>query len=162
MGKGGGTLLSGWRGRVYKEWTVQTQLTAGSGLPETPLYTAAVISGYTSFVRPSLTGQPVRVSPGQTGRFVNPAAYTSPTAGQWGNARRNSITGPNQLLLDAALLRTFRLPDKLELDAQLSAQNVLNHVTFTNWVTNINSTQFGLPGSSRNMRTLQLSGRLRF
>ena len=31
MGFGGGTLLSGWRGALFKEWTVATQITAGSG-----------------------------------------------------------------------------------------------------------------------------------
>ena len=34
-GQGGGTLLNGWRGRAYKEWTVAGQIVAGSGLPET-------------------------------------------------------------------------------------------------------------------------------
>jgi hypothetical protein len=37
-----GTLLGGWRGRALKEWTVQSNLSYGSGLPETPLYPAAV------------------------------------------------------------------------------------------------------------------------
>ncbi|MBV8895921.1 MAG: TonB-dependent receptor, partial [Acidobacteriaceae bacterium] len=37
MGTGGGTLLEGWRGALFKEWTVQMQITAGSGFPETPI-----------------------------------------------------------------------------------------------------------------------------
>ncbi len=37
MGMAGGTLMSGWKGRVYKEWTIQTQINVGSGLPETPI-----------------------------------------------------------------------------------------------------------------------------
>jgi hypothetical protein len=42
MGIGGGTLVSGWRGALLKEWTFDTQITAGSGLPLTPVYIAAV------------------------------------------------------------------------------------------------------------------------
>ncbi len=39
-GLGGGSLMNGWRGRVLKEWTVITQISAGTGLPETPVYFA--------------------------------------------------------------------------------------------------------------------------
>ncbi len=34
--------------------------------------------------------------------------------------------------------RTFRLKPKINLDARLTANNVLNHVTFSSWYTNIN------------------------
>ena len=42
VGLGGGALMSGWRGKLLKRWTVLGQITAGSGLPETPIYLAAV------------------------------------------------------------------------------------------------------------------------
>ena len=42
MGIGGGTLLGGWRGKLLKEWTAAATITAGSGLPQTPIYLAAV------------------------------------------------------------------------------------------------------------------------
>ena len=37
VGVRGGTLMSGWRGAIFKGWTFVTQVTAGSGLPETPI-----------------------------------------------------------------------------------------------------------------------------
>ena len=157
MGIGGGSLLSGWRGRLYKEWTVQTQINAGSGLPETPLVSARVISGYNSFIRPDLTGAPLYNAAG----FVNPLAYTTP-ATLFGNARRDSITGPSEFTLNAALVRTFRLPDRLSLDLQFAANNALNHVSFASYYNDINSTQFGLPSTANAMRTLQTSLRLRY
>jgi hypothetical protein len=160
MGKGGGTLLTGWRGRAYKEWTVQTQITAGSGLPETPLDTAETVAGYNAFVRPNVTGASVYAPP--AGRFLNPAAYTAPAPGQWGNARRDSITGPNQFTLNAALVRTFRLNPRFNLDAQIASQNAINHVTYSSYITNINSTQFGLPAAANAMRQTQVALRLRF
>ena len=33
MGIAGGTLVNGWKGALFKEWTFGTQLTAGTGLP---------------------------------------------------------------------------------------------------------------------------------
>jgi hypothetical protein len=160
MGKGGGTLLSGWRGRLYKEWTVQTQITAGSGLPETPLASAVVVAGYSAFVRPNVTNAPLYAAAGN--RVLNPAAYAAPAAGQWGNARRDSIAGPEQFAFNAAMVRTFRLPDKLDLDLQVAATNALNHVTYASWITNINSTQFGVPAAANAMRSLQTSLRFRY
>jgi hypothetical protein len=174
MGLGGGTLLSGWRGRVYKEWTFLINLNAGSGLPETPIYPVTVQgTGTTTSARPNLTGQPIYLN--SPGRYVNPAAYTTPAVGQWGNARRDSITGPDQFGLNADMRRTFRLHDRYNLDADLSATNVLNHVTYTSWYTTLPvvdpttgtysttvPSQFGTPVAANAMRSMQVTVRLRF
>jgi hypothetical protein len=160
MGMAGGSLMSGWKGRVYKEWTIQTQINVGSGLPETPINSAELVAGYSALVRPDVTGAPLYDAP--SGRFVNPAAFTPAAAGQWGNARRNLIIGPNQFSLNATMLRTFRLTPKLNMDVQINGANALNHVTFTNLYTGISSTQFGLPSAANPMRILQTSLRLRY
>jgi hypothetical protein len=153
-------LLSGWRGRLYKEWTVQTQITAGSGLPQTPIDSSVSVAGYSAFVRPDVTGAPLYDAP--KGLFLNPAAFSAPLPGQWGNARRDSIIGPSQFSLDASMTRTFRLKSDVNLDLQVAATNALNHVTYSNWFSNINSTQFGLPTGPNAMRSLQTALRLRF
>ncbi|HEX3636248.1 MAG TPA: hypothetical protein VHV99_12285, partial [Paraburkholderia sp.] len=89
MGIGGRSLMSGWKGALYKEWTLLTSITAGSGLPETPLDPVAVPgTGYSGIIRAHYTGAPVYVT--SPGRFLNPAAFTAPADGQWGDARRNS------------------------------------------------------------------------
>ncbi|WP_254060269.1 TonB-dependent receptor [Granulicella sp. L56] len=160
MGMAGGSLMTGWRGRLYKEWTVQTQITAGSGLPQTPIDSSVVVAGYSAFVRPSVTGESLYAAP--PGLFLNPGAYKAPPLGQWGDARRNSITGPSQFSLDAAMVRTFRLKSKTNLDLQIAATNILNHVTYSNWQNSITSTQFGLPAAAMQMRSLQTSLHLRF
>jgi hypothetical protein len=161
QGLHGGDLMSGWRGRLMKEWTVATQITAGTGLPETPSYPAAVPgTGFTGTIRPSLTGAPIYIS--SAGAHLNPAAYTAPLAGQWGTAGRDSITGPGQFSLDSSLERTFRLNSKFNLIARVDATNLLNHGVFTGWITTVNSTQFGLPAAANPMRSLQTTIRLRF
>jgi trimeric autotransporter adhesin len=160
VGIGGGTLLGGWRGALFKEWTVATQITAGSGLPLTPVYFAAVPgTGVTGSYRPDYTGAPLYAAP--PGLFLNPAAVRTPAAGQWGDAGRNSITGPAQFSLNASLARTFRLSDRLNMDLRLDSVNALNHVTFQSWNTTVNP-QFGLPTAANAMRTVQLYLRLRF
>ena len=161
QGLKGGTLLSGWRGTLLKQWTLASQLSAGTGLPETPLYLAAVPgTGVTGTIRPNRTAAPLYVGP--PGYFLNAAAYTAPTIGAWGNAGRNSITGPNQISLDSSFARTFKLRDPLSLDVRLDATNLLNHVVFSAWNPITNSMTFGLPSNTQAMRSLQLTGRLRF
>ncbi len=175
MGLGGGTLLTGWRGRIYKEWTVLGQIVAGSGLPETPSYLATVTgTGQTGPIRPDRTTTSIYA--GSPGRFLNPGAYAPPQLGQWGNAGRDSISGPGQFTFNASLARTFRLTQRFNLDVRVDANNLLNHVVFTNWNTTLNpaltgSTSpftpllnplFGLPASANSMRSLQTTARLRF
>jgi hypothetical protein len=160
MGATGGTLLSGWRGALLKEWTFATQIGAASGLPLNPLYLTAVPgTGITGTIRPDYTGASLYAAPG--GLSLNPAAYVAPS-GHWGTVGRNSITGPGQFTLDATLGRTFRLRDRLNLDLRFDATNALNHVTFVSWNTIVNNAQFGLPTAANSMRTVQTVLRLRF
>jgi hypothetical protein len=163
MGLGGKMMLSGWRGAIYKEWTVQTTFVVGSGLPETPIYGGATVSGtgISGTIRPNVTGSPYAGA--KAGYVLNPAAYSAPI-GAYGDARRDSIEGPDQFSLNAGMNRTFRLHDKYTLDAQLNATNVLNHVVYTSWNTTWipNSPSFGAPLPPGQMRTVSLSLRVRF
>jgi len=166
MGIGGGTLMRGWRGRLLKEWTLMSQMSAGSGLPETPVLLAATPGTALFTIRPDPTGTSIHSSL-LPGHFLNPAAYSAPVSGQWGTARRDSITGPDTFTLNGALSRTFRLRERWNIDLRMNATNLLNHAVFTSWNTTWNSiptenTTFGLPGGVNPMRIMQLTGRLRF
>jgi len=168
MGLHGGTLLSGWRGALFKQWTFLTMLTAGTGLPLTPVYPVPVSgTGITGPVRPEYSGASLYAAP--AGRGLNPAAVEAPPPGEWGNAGRNSITGPAQFSLNGGLQRTFPMSDRLSLDVRVDATNALNHVTFASWNTtyygNQNNTlnnQFGVPTVANAMRSVQTTVRLRF
>jgi hypothetical protein len=160
-GLGGGTLMSGWPGRLLKEWTFVGTSVIGTGLPETPVYLAAVPgTGFTGTIRPNPSGAKISISNGN--QHLNPAAYTAPVAGQWGTAGRNSITGPTQASLDTSINRTFRPTPRFFLDFKVAATNMLNHPVFSSWNTTVNSTQFGVPLAPNAMRSLETSLRLRF
>jgi len=161
MGVGGGTLLTGWKGALFKEWNFATQVNAASGLPESPIYLEPVPgTGFTGVIRPDYTGKPLYAAP--AGFYLNPAAYVAPLPGQWGNAGRDTIAGPAQFSLSASLGRTFRVSDRLNLDLRVDSTNALNHVAFTSWNTIVNSTQFGLAAAANAMRSMQTTLRLRF
>ena len=174
MGLGGKALLSGWKGALYKEWSIQTSITAASGTPETPTYTATVPgTNYSSVLRADyVTGQSIHAS--TPGVFINPKAFQAPAPGQYGNARRDSIPGPNQFSLNASMVRNFRMHDRYNLNAEIAANNVLNHVMYTNWYTSISpaaggsstlfnpNTLFGTPSNANPMRSITATVRLRF
>jgi hypothetical protein len=158
---GVGGFWDGWRGPLFKQWTITGNLTVGSGTPLTPVIIATVPgTGITGSLRPNTTGAPLYVE--SQGGFLNRLAFAEPSAGQWGNAGRNTITGPGQFGLNASISRTFRVNERVSMDLTVNATNVLNHVTFPRWNTTVNSSQFGLPTSANSMRTLQPSLRVRF
>ena len=160
-GLGGGGLMGGWRGRLLKEWTVVTTAATGSGLPDNPIYFAAIPGAAASnIIRPNPTGAPLYLHSGNI--HLNAAAFTAPASDQFGTAGRNSVEGPDSFTLNASLARTFRPTKKLFLDGRIDATNLLNHAVFTAWNTQINSTQFGVPISANAMRSLQATLRLRF
>ena len=163
--------MSGWRGAIYKEWTVQATVNAASGLPETPIYSATVPgTGNSNIFRPNFTGAAIHAP--TVG--INPLAFALPAAGQFGNARRDSMPGPNQFSLNASMNRAFRMHDRYNLTTEIDANNVLNHVVYTGWYTTwqpltnpVTGTAtspylFGTPLSANNMRSVSINMRLRF
>ena len=160
QGLGGGAMMTGVRGALFKGWTLTTQLTTGSGLPVTPVYLTSVPgTGVTGSIRPNVTGSTAAAA---EGAYANPLAFTAPTAGQWGSAGRNSIRGPAQFSLNAGLGRSFLVGERLTLDWRFDATNVLNRETYATINTIVGSPQFGLPNQVNTSRKISSSLRLRF
>jgi hypothetical protein len=165
MGIGGRTLLSGWRGLIYKDWTVQLNINESSGTPLTPLTTVLVPgTSFSNIIRASY-GTQAGCSQ-QPGQFLNPCKYVVPgsagIAPGFGNARRDSITGPSQFGLNASLDRTWRVHDRYNIEARVDANNVLNHVAYSSWNTTVGQSFFGTPTGAGGMRSLTITLRGRF
>jgi hypothetical protein len=160
MGIGGGTLVNGWRGTLLKEWTILTAVNVGTGFPLTPSYPFILPGTGAGVLRPEYTGVSVYDAP--PGLSLNAAAYAAPPPGQFGNAGRDSITGPSMFNTNASLARTFRLTDRLNLSFSIAANNPLNHVTYPAWNTTFGSSQFGLPSTANAMRSVLTRVILRF
>jgi hypothetical protein len=139
---------------ALRSWRITGQITAGSGHPQSPLYFDVLRgTGIVGNLRPDYTGAPANAAerPGP-----NPRAFAAPSAGQWGNAGRNSIAGPHRLVLSAALQRDLRLPGTRSAFARLESDNPWNAVTYQAWNVMVPGAQFGYPSSANPMRRMRL------
>ena len=154
----------GWKTAALAGWTLNGTLTAASGMPLT-----ALIGGNLSNVaglanagntRAQATGLPIGSS---ADPYFNLAAFTTPAAGEFGDAGRDTIPGPFQVGFNAALNRAFRLGEsRRQLQFRLSTTNALNHVVVTSFGTTVNSSTYGLATAASATRTVQLLMRFSF
>ena len=164
VGRGGGTLVNGWKGALLKGWTVTNNISISSGTPLTAIVGGArsttTGTGITGSLRANATG--LAVDDSAAGQPFNYRAFTIPLAGEWGDAGRNTIIGPMQFGLNASLGRNFRITERKNLDLRFDALNALNHVTFRSFNTTIGSNNLGLLANPINMRALTATLRFRF
>jgi len=159
MGARGGALLKGFKGTLLKDWTLTTNITISSGPFLTPIIVSRTLGGsaITGPLRAEYSGAPVFID-----GVLNPLAFTTPLAGQYGNAGRDTITGPMTFGMNASAGRTFRLGERRNVDIRFDARNVLNHVNFGGYNTTVGSTQFGALQSPNAMRAFTATLRFRF
>ena len=96
--------------------------------------------------------------------WFNTSAFVQPAAATFGDAQRNNLYGPNYLLINGAIGKTFHLPwENMGIEIRASANNVINHPSFDIPNSTING---GTEGQINNLtvygRTMQLYGRIYF
>jgi hypothetical protein len=160
MGLGGGSLISGWKAAALKEWTFLATPTWGTGSPETPVIAGTLGGTTASVLRPNYTGAALYAAP--AGKFLNPAAFAAPAAGQFGDASVGMITGPQKFSMNGSMARTFRVNDRTTLNLSVNANNVLNHVVFGTYGNTISTPTFGVASGANPMRSMTIRADFRF
>ncbi|MGD1091253.1 MAG: TonB-dependent receptor [Bryobacteraceae bacterium] len=151
---------SAWAAKALKDWTVSGSITAETGTPQTATVAGNLDgSGSVATLRADATGLPVDSGSG----FFNPAAFVVPSAGQFGTAGRDTITGPGMFMLNLSVARSINLhSERRRLEFRIDSTNTLNHVNPSGLVTVVNSAQYGLITSAGQMRQVTATLRLRF
>lgn len=119
-------------------------LTLRDGYPFTiqiPGDIANVTGAATAFQRPNLVGEPFAGVP--AGLYFNPAAFSRPAPGTFGNLGRNTVEGRSAQQLDFSVLKVFRFSERQSLQFRAEAFNVLNHPTFGLPVSSFTDVNFG-------------------
>lgn len=152
-------------GEVLGDWQWSGDFTIASGLPFTPRILGAftdVTQGVNGTLRADLTGAPIALASPTVLDWFNTAAFVAPPPGQFGDARRNIITGPGQLTFDMAVSKTLLAHDIRALELRLGANNVFNRPQFTAIDAVLNSPTFGQVINVGAMRRVSLTARYRF
>ena len=160
---------SGIASRALSNWFVNGTLRASTGRPLTARLEGSQInnSGTGAFAseRADATGLPVNLPASERTalRYFNTDAFALPAPGVFGNAGRNTITGPRSWTVDMSASRVIRLSGEwARLLVSVNAQNLLNHVNYTGLDTIVNSRGFGQVTSAGQMRSMQLNFRFMF
>jgi hypothetical protein len=66
------------------------------------------------------------------GFLLNPAAFTVPAPGRFGNLARNALRGPNFSQLDMALAKDFAIKERTRFTLRWDVYNIFNHPNFSN------------------------------
>lgn len=82
-------------------------------------------------VFPNYTGISTRPIGGRSiNEWFNPAAFSLPANGTFGDVRRNSLYGPGIELVNLSVGKKFTLHDQIKLQLRMDATNALNHPSF--------------------------------
>ena len=130
----------GWTNRLLNNWQLAPLFHAASGQP------INIIDGSDNSltgINSGLNDRPNQVlsdvyatnsvcNAGSTPcvQYLNKAAFALAPLGTFGNLSRNAINGPDNINLDVALSRQFKITERFSLQVRADAFNILNHTNF--------------------------------
>src|SRR5262249_21615809 len=66
-----------------------------------------------------------------TGFVLNPAAFSVPLAGTYGNLARNALRGPGFAQVDTTLSKGFDIGERVKAELRGEIYNIVNHPNFS-------------------------------
>jgi hypothetical protein len=118
---------------------------------------AVVVPG----VNPILRGPCSTITKTYCSTYLNPAAFTTPAAGTFGTASKNSMRGPGSFNADAGLLKNFSA-EYVKFQFRAEFFNVLNHHNYNNPAANQGTANFGNITGGSGPRIGQLALKMTF
>jgi hypothetical protein len=98
------------------------------------------------------------------GVFINPAGFSTTTAGTFGSCRPRMYHGPGRENVDLSLFKQFPIKEAIKVEFRFEFFNAFNHANFSNPAANLsNPTTFGKVSSTVNdPRQIQMAAKLYF
>ena len=96
-------------------------------------------------------------------QYFNPACFSTPATGYFGNSGRGVIYNPGVDNWDVSVVKSFSIYERLRFELRGEAFNFFNHVNFTGLDNNtgdIASNKFGKVSGSLSPRLIQISGKI--
>jgi hypothetical protein len=163
---------------ILNGWQYSGDFTITSGLYYTPRVlgnTVDITRGVSGSLRADVTGAPITIANPTTAEWFNTAAFcspsstvgtstacTNPNGTTFGDAGRNVIEGPGQVVADMSFGKTIMIKESRALEFRFQAANVFNFISYSSINTIANSLQFGEVTSAAPTRRLTFIARFRF
>ena len=117
---------------IFGSWEVTSMLSAHTGFPVNVTIdrdASAVPDGNSRNQRPNVVPGVSLTPPGGPGisQWINPAAFSIPAAGSFGNAPRNIARSPRLWQLDTGLGKRISLSERVQLQFRAEVFNIFNH-----------------------------------
>lgn len=136
FGAGRQFLQGGPASQIFGGWSLSGIVSARSGMPVNITMSRKagdLPDGNTSSQRPNLVpGVSIYAANQTISNWFNPAAFSLPAKGTWGNLGRYVGRGPDMFEVDSTLQKRFAVTEKLALNFRASAYNLFNHPVFSN------------------------------
>jgi Carboxypeptidase regulatory-like domain len=145
-------------------WQVNGIFVGQSGLPFTVTTSGTATNTGASASRANVVpGVPQYPSSKSVSQWFNPAAFSVPTAYNWGNSKRNILRGPDEINVDSSAEKKFPITERTNLLFRFEAFNMFNHPQFQIPASVIATSGVGsITTTSNTARQLQLALRLTF
>jgi outer membrane receptor protein involved in Fe transport len=156
-------------GAVLGGWDLSTVLIARSGRPVNVIMSRTAPDGSDVNQRPNLVPGVEPVT-GDIDRWLNPAAFATPAASEFGSSPRNGVRGPGSWQMDLSLSKRVGISGRTNLDLRIDAFNLFNIDQYGNPARDYTvPLSFGLPSplnsgptGTGTARQFQLGVRLNF
>ncbi|MCU1274919.1 MAG: hypothetical protein JWO48_2350, partial [Bryobacterales bacterium] len=124
---------SGFMRILLRNWQTSGIITLQDGTPENPFYFAFDGANSGTPNRPDVVpGQKISLPRSQrtADRWFNTDAFSTPKPYTFGNAGRNILPGPGNIIFDLALNRRFKVRERQALQFRAEFFNAFNHPNF--------------------------------
>jgi hypothetical protein len=121
--------------QVLGGWQVSSIMVLQTGTPFSPAFSPTQ-TGWRGSRPDVVAGANIYPANQTLDQWFNPAAFTTPAPFAWGNAARNMLFTPGNILMDASVLKDFSLYERFKMQLRGEFFNLPNHA---NW---------GAPGSN--------------
>lgn len=141
---------------IFGSWEVSSLAIARTGFPVNVTIdrsSADTPDGNTNNQRPDLVpGVPLIPPGGQSiAAWFNPAAFTVPASGTWGNAPRNLLRAPGAWQMDASISKRLLLTEHVQLQFRTDIFNIFNHPQYGPPNSDVSAKGFGQIASTINI-----------
>jgi len=163
VGKGKRWLSSGPASWILGGWQFNGVISGVTGTPMTFTYSSTSLNAPGNSQRANINGTPtVLGNLGKGVKWFDTSVFSIPAPATFGNAGRNTFSGPGYVNLDMSVVKRFQFTERFRAELRAEAFNLPNNPHFNNPNSALDSTAFGEVSGAFGERQMQLGIKIFF